>query len=331
MLNEILEKTGSSEKYGLNNQNYQIQIKEDKWDKRNFRGSLRQWKMLHTVVRCGSFSGAAEALHVTQPAISYAIGKLEDQIGVSLLKLEGRRAIVTDAGRTLLERVRYLLHEASELEDLADNLRLGWRSEVKLVLSHEFPISLVIPIIQSFTSYTGSAHVQVMEVASSKIDSLIVGGTIDLAVCAQAAPGLSALPLIDLEYVAVAHPKSNLFSLQRELSQNDLKKVTRIVSATELYAHSTMEANAARAGQQWIVSNYDNVARVLAEGIGYGWLPRHYVEDLLGSGYLKMLPIQQRLAYRSTFYLVSANTRGTENHEVTRLSELLLNELKRTS
>lgn len=89
-----------------------------------YRASLAQWRVFHAVIACGSFSGAADFLHVSQPAISYSIAKLEDQFGVRLLKLDGRKAYITEAGKALLDRSHLLLREATELEAFADALRI---------------------------------------------------------------------------------------------------------------------------------------------------------------------------------------------------------------
>ncbi len=87
-----------------------------------FRASLAQWRAFHAVIACGGYAGAAEFLHVTQPAISYSISKLEQQVGVRLLKLDGRKAYITDAGRALLARSQDLLRLAAELEAMAMEL-----------------------------------------------------------------------------------------------------------------------------------------------------------------------------------------------------------------
>lgn len=89
-----------------------------------YRTSLTQWRVFHAVIACGSFSGAADFLHVSQPAISYSIAKLEDQFGIRLLKLDGRKAYITEAGQALLDRSHLLLREATELEAFADTLRV---------------------------------------------------------------------------------------------------------------------------------------------------------------------------------------------------------------
>jgi DNA-binding transcriptional LysR family regulator len=96
---------------------------------RRNRISLEQWRVLHAVIACGSFSNAADFLHITQPAVSYSISKIEEQLGIPLIRFEGRKALITDAGRALVERSGLLLREASDLEAFAESLRLDRKAE----------------------------------------------------------------------------------------------------------------------------------------------------------------------------------------------------------
>lgn len=89
----------------------------------HFRASLSQWRAFHAVIACGGYAGAAECLHVTQPAISYSITKLERQFGVRLLKMNGRRAEITTVGQALYPRSYELLRLAADLETMASSLR----------------------------------------------------------------------------------------------------------------------------------------------------------------------------------------------------------------
>jgi DNA-binding transcriptional LysR family regulator len=86
-------------------------------DNTNPRITLRQWRIFHAVYDCGGFAEAGARLHLGQSTVSYTISCLQEQLGVPLFQIEGRRAIVTTAGRWMLERSQYLLREAVELEE----------------------------------------------------------------------------------------------------------------------------------------------------------------------------------------------------------------------
>ncbi|MDB5824988.1 MAG: LysR family transcriptional regulator [Herminiimonas sp.] len=103
--------------------------------RRRARTNLQQWRVFHAVVTCGGYLPAAQYLHLTQPAISYAIIKLEQQLGVTLLSLDGRKARLTRAGKILLEPSLHMLRVADELESTAAWLAVG--GEPKVPTLHE--------------------------------------------------------------------------------------------------------------------------------------------------------------------------------------------------
>src|SRR5664279_5314190 len=76
---------------------------------------LRQVEYVVGVVEHGGFTRAAAALHVTQPALSEGIGRLEAELGVALFHRVGRRAVISAAGEAFLEPARQLLRDRSVL------------------------------------------------------------------------------------------------------------------------------------------------------------------------------------------------------------------------
>ena len=79
------------------------------------RVTLDQWRTLQAVVDYGGYAQAAEQLHRSQSSVSYAVSRLQDQLGVALLRVEGRKAQLTEAGEALLQRSRPLVQTAVEL------------------------------------------------------------------------------------------------------------------------------------------------------------------------------------------------------------------------
>ena len=78
--------------------------------------TLEQWRMLQAVVEHGGFAQAAEAVHKSQSTINHAVHKLQDQLGLPLLHVVGRKAQLTEAGALMLRRAGQLLLQAEQLE-----------------------------------------------------------------------------------------------------------------------------------------------------------------------------------------------------------------------
>jgi len=91
--------------------------------------SLDQWQALIAVVDEGGYASAAEALDKSQSAISYAVQKIETELGVRAFALEGRRARLTETGQMLYRQAKVLVEEANrEVEALSASLReVAWR------------------------------------------------------------------------------------------------------------------------------------------------------------------------------------------------------------
>ena len=63
------------------------------------RVTLDQWRTLQAVVDHGGFAQAAEALHRSQSSVSYTVARMQEQLGVPLLRIDGRKAVLTDQDR----------------------------------------------------------------------------------------------------------------------------------------------------------------------------------------------------------------------------------------
>src|SRR6185369_11433353 len=87
--------------------------------------TLDGWEVLHAVVQCGGFAAAAERLNRSQSTLSYAVTRLQDRLGITLLELKGRKAHLTEAGRVLLADAEPHLAGFHQLEQRARSLASG--------------------------------------------------------------------------------------------------------------------------------------------------------------------------------------------------------------
>jgi DNA-binding transcriptional LysR family regulator len=280
--------------------------------------------MLHAVVSCGTFANAAQLLHVTQPAISYAISKLEEQLGLPLLELDGRKYKLTEAGTALLEHSRTLLQQAAALEEFARHLQRGWSVEVLLAVDQEFPTSIIMPALYKFSSQCEDSIVRLMEVHTSEIQKVLYEKGIDIAINREIPAGFNGELLLEVEYVAVAHPDHPLFKLDRPLTQADLDREVEVLVKWEIVSFNRDPKEAGQVKRYWQVSNLETVESALCHGIGYGWLPRYRVRKLLENGKLSILPLLNRSTYKSNFYLVHGRP-AIRSPEAEQLAKVLQN------
>jgi DNA-binding transcriptional LysR family regulator len=284
--------------------------------------SLKEWNTLLAVVRYDGFARAAEVLHISQPAISYTIAKIEERLGLALLRQDGRRARVTPVGLQLLAQVEPLVQQAVQLEAFAKQLRANWRPEIRLAVVEDFPTQLLVPAIRDYCASESGATVLLTEGTIDAVQQLLHKREAELAITRHLAPGMQGDILIETEYVPVAHPDHLLFKLGRPLLDVDLRQVVEI--SIEGADAVPAEASERRhvASQRWYVSNADTAEKALAEGIGYGWLPRHQVQLALSAGRLAVLPVANYQRRTSRFYLAYPASRPPSD-EVSRLTSSL--------
>jgi DNA-binding transcriptional LysR family regulator len=279
------------------------------YDSRRMRVTLKQWRMLHAVIDCNGFSAAAEYLHVSQSAISYTLARMQEQLGIALLKVEGRKAQVTEEGRTLMEYSRNVIRSAIELETLAEKMRLGWEPELRLMVDSDCPQAFLMAAIGSFSRTASHVKVSLHECSSAKAELAIMQNTADLAICANVPPGLIADRLISVEYVAVAHPSHPLARAKTELTDEELARHTRILLRSDdddddrrpgVHGHPVERAS------PWQVSSMDTALAALEAGLGFAWLPLNRVEQLVSEHRLQLVEMPAHYLRTKDFYLVHA-------------------------
>jgi DNA-binding transcriptional LysR family regulator len=258
---------------------------------------------------------------LSQSAVSYTVSKLQEQLGIQLLKIEGRKAHLTAAGRALLDRSRHVLKEAIELELFANSVGQGCGSEVRLVVDHNTPPGLLMTALRKFTTAGGDTHVRLSEVAMARAEDVLRDLAVDLVISGRVPMGFLGEPLIEVDYVAVAHPEHPLFTLGRDVTTADLEKQVQIGigHANELeHGH----ADGLRQMRRWNMSSFDGVVEAVSERFGYAWLPRHRVQNKLGRGMLEALPLRGQCEYKAVLYLIHGR-HWSASPAANRLAEIL--------
>jgi len=114
------------------------------------RLTLDSVSVIDAIDRRGSFAAAAEELHRVPSAVTYSISKLEDDLGVTLFDRSGHRAVMTPAGKELLQEGRHLLRAAINLEDRVKRVATGWESELHIAIGDLVNLDVVLEQIRRF-------------------------------------------------------------------------------------------------------------------------------------------------------------------------------------
>ena len=135
-----------------------------------------------TVSETGSFSRAADALFLTQPAVSKRIQALEHSLGAALFDRIGKSVRLTEAGRALLPGCRRILDEIAESERIISNLGRTTSGVLKLATSHHIGLHRLPAILRDYTRRYPDVELQLGFLDSEEACSQIINGDIELAI-----------------------------------------------------------------------------------------------------------------------------------------------------
>jgi DNA-binding transcriptional LysR family regulator len=267
------------------------------------RTSLEQWAVLAAVVDEDGFGQAAQALHKSQSAVSYAIARLQEALGIELLSVDGRKAALTAHGKTLLKRARPLLRDLESLELLAQSLKQGWEPELKLVVDVAFPRPRLLAIVAELQQLCPNTEIQLSDAVLSGAEEAITENRADVVVTSRLpADNLGEL-LLTVAFVAVASPRHALFDLDRPLTPNDLVKHVQVVVRDSGVKHPRDEGWLG-AERRCTVSSMEASLAMVKAGLGYAWLPEHMTSEAIQQGTLRALPLEMGSSRPVSLHLV---------------------------
>src|SRR3954449_291300 len=142
---------------------------------------LHSLQVFHTVATEKSFSRAAEKLLRTQPAVSLALQRLEQELGERLIDRSGKDLILTDAGRTVLDYARRFQSLQQEMENSIAELRDN--SSGRLTIgANESTTLYLLKHIENYREMYPKVKVQVRRSLSSKLPDELLDGNLELGV-----------------------------------------------------------------------------------------------------------------------------------------------------
>jgi len=266
------------------------------------RVTLEQWRMFRAVVQYGGFNQASQGIHKSQSSIHNAVGKIEHSLNVKLFEIEGRKTVLTEAGELMLKRANFLLDEAAKLEIVGQTLGQGTETHLRIAVDEMFPHSTLYRVLESVSAQYPMLQIELVETVLSGANELVNSGDVDLAISPMAlAEGFSE-QLCQVEFIAVANPEHALHTLERELTEQDLKSHRQVVVRDSSLLNRS-DAGWLGANQRWTVSHLRTSIDMICDGIGYAWLPLGSIKDKLDKGELKPLPLRYNSTRSMQLYL----------------------------
>lgn len=234
--------------------------------------TIEQWRILQAVVDFGGYAQAATALNKSQSAMNHAVAKLQNTLGVELLKVVGRKAQLTECGEVMLRRSRQLTVIVNELEQLAENLKQGWEPEITLAIEMVFDRQSLLPILREFQLHSRGSRLTLVDSVLTGSEEAITEQSADLVITHQVPRGYVGEPIGSYQLrlvVAADHP---LAQLTQPLSPGQLSQELQIV-IRDTARRPNETQGWLKAEQRWTVTSFNEALQLVEAGIGFCWLP----------------------------------------------------------
>jgi len=279
------------------------------------RISLDALQVLDAIDARGTFAAAAQALHRVPSALTHAVGKLEEDLAVTLFVRQGRRAVLTPAGRLLLEEGRALLRAAGDLECRVKRVATGWESELRIAVEAVFDVTALFPLLAEFYGLPlGPPDLPATKSAGNEADRLtvpagwrgtsvrltaeVLGGCWDALATRRAdlalgAPGdmppgggFRSRPFGRASFVFAVSPQHPLAGAAEPLPATEIQKHRAVVVADTSRTLLARTAGLLSGQDTLVVPDFAAKVAAQAAGLGVGHLPRRLADAEIAAGRL---------------------------------------------
>jgi len=239
------------------------------------------------VAETGSFSLAAQKLHLTQPAISKRVAQLEEQLNASLFDRIGRTVSLTEAGQALLPHARTVQLELQAAEQSVRDLAGEVRGRLRLATSHHIGLHRLPPVLSYFNLAFPAVQMDIDFMDSEQAYELTLRGEVELAVVTlapAAVPHIVTRPIWPdpLDFMV---QRGHQLGRRKSLDLQDLSQYPAILPGLNTYTGQIIKSLFDRRNLPItiaIATNYLETIRMMAS-VGLGWtvLPRSMLDDSL--------------------------------------------------
>mgnify|MGYP001616553588 CR=1 FL=1 len=280
--------------------------------------TLTELRYVVAVARERHFGRAAQSCFVSQPTLSVAIKKLEEELGVALFERGPGEIAVTPVGQRVVEQAQRVLEEASRIKDLAAAGHDPLAGTLRLGAIHTIGPYLLPKLVPILRRRVPAMRLYIKESFTHQLAESLRQGEVDVVVIALPfdEPGCRTQPVYDEPFL-VAVPQGHAWEKRRQISAEELKKESLLLLGEgHCLRDQVLEfcGPVGRPGRDSPVrslegGSLETIRQMVASGLGVTVLPSTAVADGGGANDLIRIrpfakPVPQRrvaIAWRKSF------------------------------
>ncbi len=273
--------------------------------------TLTELKYIVAVARERHFGKAADACYVSQPTLSVAVKKLEEELEVKLFERNANEVTVTHLGEEIVRQAQSVLEQAANIKEIAKRGKDPLAGPLTLGLIYTIGPYLLPDLVRQMIKQTPQMPLMLQENFTVKLLEMLRTGEIDCAILAEPFPdaGLAIAPLYDEPFLA-AVPSNHALAARSSVSNDELKNETMLLLGSgHCFRDHVLEvcpefarfsSNAEGIRRSFEGSSLETIKHMVAAGMGVTLVPRLSVpKEALGARprrkrdedpYIKYLP-----------------------------------------
>ena len=247
--------------------------------------TLTELKYIVAVARERHFGKAAEACYVSQPTLSVAVKKLEEELDVKLFERSANEVSVTLLGEEIVRQAQSVLEQAANIKEIAKRGKDPLSGPLTLGVIYTIGPYLLPDLVRQMIKHTPQMPLMLQENFTVKLLEMLRTGEIDCAILAEPFPdaGLALAPLYDEPFLA-AVPTNHPLAEKDEVTTEELKRETMLLLGSgHCFRDHVLEvcpefarfsSNAEGIRKSFEGSSLETIKHMVAAGMGVTLVPR---------------------------------------------------------
>ena len=247
--------------------------------------TLTELRYIVAVARVKHFGRAAEACFVSQPTLSVAIKKLEEELDVKLFERGANEVSVTPLGEEIVRQAQSVIEQAAGIKEIAKRGKDPVSGPLRLGIIYTIGPYLLPDLVKEAISQVPQMPLMLQESFTAKLLDMLRTGELDAAIMAEPFPeaGLAVAPLYDEPFM-VAVPRNHALAKRKRISAEELKQETMLLLGTghcfrdhvlevcPEYARFSSDAEGIR--KSFEGSSLETIKYMVASGMGVTVVPQ---------------------------------------------------------
>jgi DNA-binding transcriptional LysR family regulator len=270
--------------------------------------NFNQLKIFYFAAKYGSLSAAAEALYITQPAVTKSIQRLQEHYGIKFVNRFGKKLALTDAGEVLYGIAENILQMEAQAEESIRDFQQGKRGHIRINASESFGAyylpAMTLPFCKANPQIRVSVNILPTELVVENTVNL--NGDLGFISYPVGHPKLRVEEVLEDRLVLIA-PPNQTFSREDLLDPHDLQGRSVIMheqgSATQRAIEEFLRKNNLSVFVSQELSNNEAIKRAVESGIGLSVISQRVASREIEAGKLKAVLLSDQ-SMRRKFFMV---------------------------